>query len=142
MCDRRAFNGVRFINHLCLRCFIKVSVLVFYRFVPTAETTYISTVDSIAIEMTTLSERTLSEPQTRLLSVVHVRLFPPRFVLGIVNGVTPVTRVCVHEVCGTLHVEQAMAYIDGETKVEMLCRTGQSSKWALKHIWLKNMRTP
>lgn len=35
--------------------------------------------------------------------------------MGILNGITPAVRVSVHDVCGTRHVEHAMAYVDGET---------------------------
>lgn len=37
-----------------------------------------------------------------------------RFVLGMMNGITPAIRTAVHEICGKCHVVQAMAYIDGE----------------------------
>lgn len=38
-----------------------------------------------------------------------------RFILGMMNGITPALRTTVHEVCGgSEHGVQAMAYIDGE----------------------------
>ena len=36
-----------------------------------------------------------------------------RFVLGMMNGITPALRTTVREICGAEHVVQAMAYIDG-----------------------------
>ena len=39
-----------------------------------------------------------------------------RFILGMMNGITPALRTTVHEVCGgSKHGVQAMAYIDGES---------------------------
>ncbi|CAB1097986.1 unnamed protein product [Ectocarpus sp. CCAP 1310/34] len=50
-----------------------------------------------------------------------------RFVLGIMNGITPAVRTTVYEVCGTnSHVVQAMAYIDGEAYPEKPKRVGAS----------------
>lgn len=40
--------------------------------------------------------------------------FAPRLVLGVLNGITPALRVSIRDVCGTQHVEEAMAYVDGE----------------------------
>lgn len=38
---------------------------------------------------------------------------PSRFVLGLMNGITPAVRTILHDICGTEHVVQAFAYIDG-----------------------------
>ncbi|CAM9104883.1 unnamed protein product [Ectocarpus sp. 6 AP-2014] len=48
------------------------------------------------------------------LSTTYEVAISSRFVLGIMNGITPAVRTTVYEVCGTnSHVVQAMAYIDG-----------------------------
>ncbi|CAM9962798.1 unnamed protein product, partial [Ectocarpus fasciculatus] len=48
------------------------------------------------------------------LSTTYELAILSRFVLGIMNGITPAVRTTVYEVCGTnAHVVQAMAYIDG-----------------------------
>ncbi|CAN0523628.1 unnamed protein product [Ectocarpus sp. 12 AP-2014] len=48
------------------------------------------------------------------LSTTYELAISSRFVLGIMNGITPAVRTTVYEMCGTnSHVVQAMAYIDG-----------------------------
>ncbi|CAM9173868.1 unnamed protein product, partial [Ectocarpus sp. 12 AP-2014] len=48
------------------------------------------------------------------LSTTYELAISSRFVLGIMNGITPAIRTTVYEVCRTnSHVVQAMAYIDG-----------------------------
>ncbi|CAB1100441.1 unnamed protein product [Ectocarpus sp. CCAP 1310/34] len=40
-----------------------------------------------------------------------------RFALGLMNGITPAVRTILHDICGTEHVVQAFAYIDGTKAV-------------------------
>ncbi|CAM9503102.1 unnamed protein product [Ectocarpus sp. 4 AP-2014] len=46
-----------------------------------------------------------------------VALSSSRFVLGLMNGITPAVRTILHDICGTEHVVQAFAYIDGTKAV-------------------------
>ncbi|CAM9142011.1 unnamed protein product [Ectocarpus fasciculatus] len=43
----------------------------------------------------------------------YVALSSSRFVLGLMNGITPAVRTILHDICGAEHVVQAFAYIDG-----------------------------
>ncbi|CAM9109513.1 unnamed protein product [Ectocarpus sp. 8 AP-2014] len=56
----------------------------------------------------------LSATAVLSLTFTYELAISSRFVLGIMNGITPAIRTTVYEVCGTnSHVVQAMAYIDG-----------------------------
>eukprot|EP00903_Cladosiphon_okamuranus_P005914 g5847.t1 len=43
-----------------------------------------------------------------------------RFVLGMMNGITPALRTTIREICGSEHVVQAMTYIDGSRAVSIV----------------------
>eukprot|EP00903_Cladosiphon_okamuranus_P005917 g5848.t3 len=62
----------------------------------------------IALSATALLSLTFGLSQTYRLAILS------RFVLGMLNGMTPAIRTITYEVCGTnQHVVQAMAYMDG-----------------------------
>lgn len=49
------------------------------------------------------------------MHIIHAWLLAPRFVLGLLNGgITPALRVCTRDISGERHVQEAMAYVDGE----------------------------
>eukprot|EP00752_Nemacystus_decipiens_P007148 g6401.t1 len=54
------------------------------------------------------------------LSTNYVFAILSRFILGMMNGITPALRTTVRDICGTEHVVQAMAYIDGSRALSIV----------------------